>query len=210
MRALIVVDVQNDFCEGGSLAVSRRRRRRERHQRTARGRTRLRPRGGDQGLPHRSGRPLLRPPRTIRRPGRGTAWCGTAGADFHPDFDTDAVEAVFPRASTRPPTADSRAPTRTARRWPTGCGSAASTPSTWSASPPTTACRPPPPTPCGGLRHPGAAGPDRGRRARVDSRGHRGPARRRRRDRWLNADSRRGRLDGDRPGCPTTSAAFRP
>ena len=59
-RALIVVDVQNDFCEGGSLPVSRRRPGRRRHcgdPASLGGQgpegTRLQPRGRHQGPPHR-------------------------------------------------------------------------------------------------------------------------------------------------------------
>ena len=54
MRALLIVDVQNDFCEGGrsrwtgAAAVVRA------INALLAGRSRLRPRGGDQGLPRRS------------------------------------------------------------------------------------------------------------------------------------------------------------
>jgi nicotinamidase/pyrazinamidase len=93
MKALIIVDVQKDFCEGGSLAVA----------------------GGaqlaqaindhvanthydhivatkdfhiDPGL-HFSDDPDFQ-----------TSWprhcvAGTSGADFHPDLETDSIEAVF-------------------------------------------------------------------------------------------------------------------
>ena len=62
MRALIVADVQKDFCEGGSLAVVGGGDVAAGHRRPAR-RPRLRPRRRDDGLPHRPGRPLLRRPR---------------------------------------------------------------------------------------------------------------------------------------------------
>ncbi|HET7739684.1 MAG TPA: isochorismatase family protein [Mycobacterium sp.] len=97
MRALIIVDVQNDFCEGGSLAVD----------------------GGADVA--RKLTDLLRD-HTFRadydhvvatmdhhidpgehfseHPDFQDSWpphcvVGTAGADFHPAFDASAVEAVF-------------------------------------------------------------------------------------------------------------------
>lgn len=94
MRALIVVDVQNDFCEGGSLAVD-----------------------GGAAVAQRitellTGRPdydhvvatkdyHVDPGEHFSdTPDYATSWpqhcvVGTAGADFHPAFDTSAVEAVF-------------------------------------------------------------------------------------------------------------------
>ncbi len=97
-RALIIADVQNDFCEGGSLAVA----------------------GGAKVAADISA--LLAQPEPQRphwdhivatkdhhiEPGRHFAespdyvdtWpahcvAGTAGAEFHPALDTDKVEAVF-------------------------------------------------------------------------------------------------------------------
>ena len=94
MRALIIVDVQNDFCEGGSLAVPG-------GAAVARAiSARLTGDGGyahvvatndfhiDPGS-HFSGHPDYAaswPPHCV---------AGTTGADFHPDLDTSAVEAVF-------------------------------------------------------------------------------------------------------------------
>ncbi|CRZ17450.1 isochorismatase family protein [Mycolicibacterium neworleansense] len=93
-RALIVVDVQNDFCEGGSLAVAG-------GAAVARGVTALLASGHgydhvvatkdfhiDPG-DHFSDTPDYR-----------TSWprhcvADTPGAAFHPDFDPAAVEAVF-------------------------------------------------------------------------------------------------------------------
>lgn len=93
-RALIIVDVQNDFCEGGSMGVS----------------------GGSgvvaeiSTLLHGDGRwdhvvatkdyhidpgdHFGDPPDFVH------SWpphcqVGTSGADFHPDLDTDRIEAVF-------------------------------------------------------------------------------------------------------------------
>jgi len=94
MRALIIVDVQNDFCEGGSLAV-------------VGGAAVARAISGylasgpgyahvvatkdfhiDPGG-HFSGHPDY----VASWPAHCVA--GTPGADFHPDLDTSAVEAVF-------------------------------------------------------------------------------------------------------------------
>ena len=96
MRALLIVDVQNDFCEGGSLAVV----------------------GGDAVARGITG--LLSGPEADRydyvvatldfhvepgphfsqQPDYVTSWprhcvAGTAGADFHPALDTSRVAEVF-------------------------------------------------------------------------------------------------------------------
>jgi nicotinamidase/pyrazinamidase len=97
MRALIVVDVQKDFCEGGSLAV-------EGGAAVARSLTELladparratyahvvatKDYHVDPGG-HFSDEPDFRdswPPHCV---------VGTSGVDFHPAFDPSAVEAVF-------------------------------------------------------------------------------------------------------------------
>jgi nicotinamidase/pyrazinamidase len=94
MRALIIVDVQNDFCEGGSLAVTG-------GADVARAITDLlaKPHGYahvvatkdfhiDPGE-HFSDNPDFSaswPPHCV---------AGTGGEDFHPQFDPAAVEAVF-------------------------------------------------------------------------------------------------------------------
>ena len=95
MRALIIVDVQNDFCEGGSLAVAG-------GAAVARGVSSLLASPGhgyahvvatqdfhiDPGS-HFSAHPDYAaswPPHCV---------AGSAGADFHPDLDTASVEAVF-------------------------------------------------------------------------------------------------------------------
>jgi nicotinamidase/pyrazinamidase len=95
MRALIIVDVQNDFCEGGSLAVAG-------GAAVARGISSLLA-SGDHGYGHVvatkdfhidpgghfSGHPDYAaswPPHCV---------AGTPGSDFHPNLDTHAVEAVF-------------------------------------------------------------------------------------------------------------------
>jgi nicotinamidase/pyrazinamidase len=95
MRALVIVDVQNDFCEGGSLAVA----------------------GGGAVARAISAR-LAGPGHGCRHvvatrdchvdpgghfsaaPDFAASWpphcrAGTPGADFHPDLDTGAIEEVF-------------------------------------------------------------------------------------------------------------------
>ena len=94
MRALLIVDVQNDFCEGGSLAVTG-------CADVARGITELL--ATDHGYAH-----IVATKDFHIDPGEhfsdhpdfAQSWprhcvVGTSGADFHPQFDPDAVEAVF-------------------------------------------------------------------------------------------------------------------
>jgi nicotinamidase/pyrazinamidase len=98
-RALLIVDVQRDFCEGGSLAVLG-------GAETARNISRwLFDRGGDYEAivatrdhhidpgAHFSATPDYRetwPPHCV---------AGTVGADLHPELDTTAIEAVFDKGS---------------------------------------------------------------------------------------------------------------
>ena len=94
MRALLIVDVQNDFCEGGSLEVV-----------------------GGQSVAHAISEYLSTPrgyeyvvatkdfhidpgDHFSERPDFAASWprhcvVGTADADFHPEFDHSAVDAVF-------------------------------------------------------------------------------------------------------------------
>lgn len=94
MRALIIVDVQNDFCEGGALAVS-----------------------GGTAVAHAINALLAGPhgydhvvatqdhhidpgDHFSDEPDFVDSWpqhcvAGTDGADFHPDLDTAPIEAVF-------------------------------------------------------------------------------------------------------------------
>ncbi|GAA2523605.1 isochorismatase family protein [Pilimelia columellifera] len=94
-NALIIVDVQRDFCEGGSLAVA----------------------GGAQVARRLSAALAAGPDRWdhivatqdhhidpgdhfSQTPDFATTWpahcvAGSPGADFHPDLDTDRIEAVF-------------------------------------------------------------------------------------------------------------------
>jgi nicotinamidase/pyrazinamidase len=99
VRALIIVDVQNDFCEGGSLAVAG-------GAATAAAISRfLAAEGGGYGYviasrdhhvdpgDHFSGTPDFRD--------SWPAHCvaGTAGAEFHADLDTSKVHAVFSKGA---------------------------------------------------------------------------------------------------------------
>jgi len=95
MRALIIVDVQNDFCEGGSLAVAG-------GAAVAAGITSLLA-SGDHGYDHVVATQDFHVDPGSHfspHPDYSTTWpphcvAGSAGAQFHPDLDTSAVEAVF-------------------------------------------------------------------------------------------------------------------
>jgi nicotinamidase/pyrazinamidase len=89
MRALIIVDVQNDFCEGGSLAVTGG---------TAVARA-IDPGGYDLVVATKDYH-IDPGPHFSAHPDYAASWpphcvAGTAGADFHPDLDTSPVAAVF-------------------------------------------------------------------------------------------------------------------
>jgi nicotinamidase/pyrazinamidase len=100
VRALIIVDVQNDFCEGGSLAVAG-------GSEVARGISRHLAAGPPPGVPDGyahvvASRDYHRDPggHFSAHPDFATSWpphcvIGTPGADFHPDLDTGHIEAVF-------------------------------------------------------------------------------------------------------------------
>jgi nicotinamidase/pyrazinamidase len=100
VRALIIVDVQNDFCEGGSLAVAG-------GSEVARGVSRyLTARntpGEAGGYAHVvASRDYHRDPggHFSPHPDFAASWpphcvIGTPGADFHPDLDTSQIEAIF-------------------------------------------------------------------------------------------------------------------
>jgi nicotinamidase/pyrazinamidase len=99
MRALIIVDVQNDFCEGGSLPVA-----------------------GGAGVAAGISGALAEPARRWDHvvatkdyhvdpgahfsdtPNYVDTWpahcvAGTPGADFHPELETDRIEAVFTKGA---------------------------------------------------------------------------------------------------------------
>jgi nicotinamidase/pyrazinamidase len=94
MRALIIVDVQNDFCEGGSLAVAG-------GAAVARAISDLL--AGGPGYVHVvATKDFHVDPGThfSDHPDYAASWpphcvAGTTGADFHPNLDTATVEAVF-------------------------------------------------------------------------------------------------------------------
>jgi nicotinamidase/pyrazinamidase len=97
VRALIIVDVQNDFCEGGSLAVAG-------GSEVARGISRHLAAGPPPGgYAHVvASRDYHRDPggHFSAHPDFTTSWpphcvIGTPGAGFHPDLDTSHIEAVF-------------------------------------------------------------------------------------------------------------------
>jgi nicotinamidase/pyrazinamidase len=95
VRALIIVDVQNDFCEGGSLAVAG-------GAAVARSVSSLLT-SGDHGYDHvvatkdyhvdPGGHFADEPDYVHSWPKHCVA--GTTGADFHPDLVTEPIEAVF-------------------------------------------------------------------------------------------------------------------
>jgi nicotinamidase/pyrazinamidase len=95
VRALIIVDVQNDFCEGGSLAVAG-------GAAVARGVSSLLA-APDHGYAHVVATQdyHIDPGRHFSdHPDYVASWpahcvAGSAGAAFHPDLDTAHVEAVF-------------------------------------------------------------------------------------------------------------------
>ncbi len=94
MRALIIVDVQNDFCEGGSLAV-------------AGGAAVARAISGRLATSHDYAHVVATKDFHVDpgahfsdHPDYADSWpphcvAGTPGADFHPDLDSSTVEAVF-------------------------------------------------------------------------------------------------------------------
>jgi nicotinamidase/pyrazinamidase len=94
MRALIITDVQNDFCEGGSLAVTG-------GSAVARGISDLL--ASSPGYAHVVATKdfHIDPGEHFsEHPDYTASWprhcvAGTPGADFHPEFDPDCVEAVF-------------------------------------------------------------------------------------------------------------------
>ncbi len=176
MRALIIVDVQNDFCEGGSLAVAGG---------AAVARAISEHVASEPGYGHVVATKdfHIDPGAHFSdHPDYAASWpphcvAGTAGSDFHPDLDTGAVEAVFLKGAhaaaysgfegadqAGTPLADwlrahgvdelerGRHRHRLLRaRHRRGRGP-------------------------GGLRHPGPARPHRGRGAGLDGQGHRGSA----------------------------------
>ncbi|MEB3030679.1 isochorismatase family protein [[Mycobacterium] nativiensis] len=104
MRALLIVDMQNDFCEGGALPVTGAgalAHEISRYLDSAAGRGRYRHVVATQDHHidpggHFSDEPNFRtswPPHCI---------AGTVGADFHPALRTDRIEAVFKKGAYSP------------------------------------------------------------------------------------------------------------
>jgi len=99
-RALIVVDVQNDFCEGGSLPVSG-------GSAVAAGVTALLAtpnRGGFEHVVATRDWHTDPGPHFAAEPDYVTSWpvhcvAGTKGAEFHPDFDRTHVDEVFSKGA---------------------------------------------------------------------------------------------------------------
>jgi nicotinamidase/pyrazinamidase len=94
-RALVIVDVQNDFCEGGSLAVAG-------GAEVARSISEhlADPDGGYDHVVATQDYHIDPGAHFSDTPDYATTWpphcvAGTPGADFHPSLDTSAVEAVF-------------------------------------------------------------------------------------------------------------------
>ena len=94
MRALIIVDVQNDFCEGGSLGVAG-------GAAVARAISEYMAGGPGYGHVVATKDFHIDPGAHFSdHPDYAASWpphcvAGTAGSDFHPNLDTGAVEAVF-------------------------------------------------------------------------------------------------------------------
>jgi nicotinamidase/pyrazinamidase len=91
--AVIVVDVQNDFCEGGSLAVAG-------GTEIARGVTQRLAAGGYEHAVATRDHHVDPGPHFSDSPDFVDSWprhcvVGTPGVALHPDFDTSRVEAVF-------------------------------------------------------------------------------------------------------------------
>ena len=98
MRALIIVDVQNDFSEGGSLAVVGA-------AAVARGISEFLAGKPDYAHIVATKDFHIEPgDHFSEHPDYAASWprhcvVGTPGADFHPELDTDAIEAVFTKGN---------------------------------------------------------------------------------------------------------------
>jgi nicotinamidase/pyrazinamidase len=99
VRALVIVDVQNDFCEGGSLEV-------EGGAATAAAISRYLATEGEGYAHVVASRDYHVDPgdHFSDKPDFSRSWpphcvAGTAGARFHPDFDTSRVETVFSKGA---------------------------------------------------------------------------------------------------------------
>lgn len=98
-RALVIVDLQNDFCEGGSLGVEGG------HEVARRVNDYLAGHGDEYELVVASRDYHVEPGGHFSdAPDFRDSWpahcvVGTKGAEFHPDFDVGAVDAVFSKGA---------------------------------------------------------------------------------------------------------------
>jgi nicotinamidase/pyrazinamidase len=94
-RALIITDVQNDFCEGGSLAISGGA-----EVASAISKALATDQGGWDHVVATQDHHIDPGAHFADRPDYVDTWpahcvVGTAGQEFHPDLDTDRIEAIF-------------------------------------------------------------------------------------------------------------------
>jgi nicotinamidase/pyrazinamidase len=97
VRALVIVDVQNDFCEGGSLAVAG-------GGEVARAISRFVANDGYEHVVASRDFHIDPGGHFSDSPDYASSWpqhcvAGTPGADFHPDLDTSRIEAVFSKGA---------------------------------------------------------------------------------------------------------------
>ncbi len=97
VRALVIVDVQNDFCEGGSLAVAG-------GGEVARAISRFIADGAYHHVVASRDYHVAPGSHFSASPDYANSWpphcvVGTPGADFHPDLDTSRIEAVFSKGA---------------------------------------------------------------------------------------------------------------
>jgi nicotinamidase/pyrazinamidase len=97
VRALVIVDVQNDFCEGGSLAVAG-------GGEVARAISGYLESGGYDHVVASQDFHIDPGSHFSAHPDYVNSWprhcvAGSAGADFHPDLDTTHIETVFSKGA---------------------------------------------------------------------------------------------------------------
>jgi nicotinamidase/pyrazinamidase len=97
MRALVITDVQNDFCEGGSLAVTG-------GSEVAVGVTKALAEGTWDHVVATKDHHVDPGGHFSTEPDYTNSWpphcvAGTPGAEFHPDLATDRIEAIFHKGS---------------------------------------------------------------------------------------------------------------
>lgn len=150
-RALIVVDVQNDFCEGGSLAVAG-------GADVAAAITDLigEAQPGYRHVVATRDHHIDPGDHFSQHPDFEHSWpvhcvAGTEGVGFHPNFApavaSGAIDTVFDKGAYAAAYSGFEGRTRTVPGWPSGCATVGSPRSTWSESRPTTVSGPPRSTP---------------------------------------------------------------